>query len=57
MTVGSSGSTHSVPGGAKGGRKGLRQSREVRSTSPRHLWGLWAEAGSEQRNQEAEISP
>lgn len=27
MTVGSSGSTHSVPGGMKGGRKGLSQSR------------------------------
>ena len=31
MTVGSSGSTHSVPGGTKGLRKGLSQSREVRS--------------------------
>lgn len=28
----------------------------VSITSPWHLWGLWAEASSEQPKQEAEIS-
>lgn len=63
MTVGSSGSTHSVPGGMKGEGRGKpeqggqwHRATRLASPGPGYLWGLVAEASAEQSNREARLS-